>query len=420
MGQPINRWLILFAGFIFNFSLSSTSAFSIFVLPVAQETGWAAGSITLAYTFYNVMLCIFGIVIGAIGTKISPRVLMYVGSTFFVAGWIVTGLATSLAMFYLGFGILAGIGGGMLYNFTVTNTMKFFPDRKGFASGLLLGGAAIGPVFTAPLATALLGSMSVFRAYIVLGIIYAALMFAVAWIIRTPAPDYKPAGWTPPATAAATSTGARDVAWREMLKTPTFWLLYVIFVLACTPTMMMLSNVAKIGAEQAALSASQMALAVSLLAICNFLGRLFFGTLSDRIGRYQTLLLALGILTVSVLVISQITSAIPFMLAVCVIGACGGALLVMFPPITSDLFGVKHSGMNYAILFSAYSIASLVGPQLVARFARATSDGTSYTLAFLVAAGLMVVACALLVVITKQARKVATGANAVTPKKSAR
>lgn len=404
MERPINRWLILFAGFIFNFSLSSTSAFSIFVTPVAESTGWETGQITIAFTLYNILLCVFGIGVGAMGPRINARILMYLGATLFAAGWVVTGLANSLPIFYLGFGILAGIGGGMLYNFNVTNTMKFFPDRKGFASGLLLGGAAIGPVFTAPLANALLDSMDVFRAYIVLGIIYAALMFAVAWIVRIPAPDYQPEGWTAPAPAAGVNTLGNDVAWREMIKTPTFWMLYLIFILACTPTMMMLSSVARIGGEQAALSPGQSALAVSLLAIFNSFGRLFFGTLSDKIGRYQTLLLALGILTVAVFVISQITQAIPFMIAVCIIGACGGALLVMFPPITSDQFGVKHSGMNYAILFSAYSIASLVGPQLVARFATSTATGTSYTGAFMAAGVLTIIACLVLGFITTKSR----------------
>lgn len=127
------------AGFVFNFALSGTSAFSIFVNPVVAATGWEQGGITLAYTTYNLMICIFGIVIGSRGSKIKARPLMYIGSTFYALGWIITGFATTLPLFCLGFGVIAGIGGGCLYNFTVTNTIKWFPDKKGLVAGFLLG-----------------------------------------------------------------------------------------------------------------------------------------------------------------------------------------------------------------------------------------------------------------------------------------
>ena len=393
--KKVNRWLVLVAGFVFNFSLSGTSAFSIFVNPVVSATGWEQGKVTLAYTIYNLMICIFGIIIGSRGSKIKARPLMYIGSTFFAVGWIVTGFAASLPIFYLGFGVLAGIGGGCLYNFSVTNTIKWFPDKKGFVSGLLLGGAAVGPVFCAPVATALLNSLGVFRAYIILGIFYGALTYAVGWMVHIPKADYVPDGWTPPAGV----TVSEGMNWKQMLKTPTFYLLYFVFIFACTPSMMMLGAVASIGQAQAGMTAAMASLAVSLLAISNFCGRMFFGALSDKLGRYLTLIIALAICLIAVLGISQIRVAVPFMVVMCIIGACGGALLVMFPPITSDCFGVKNSGMNYAIMFSAYSIAALVGPQLVTYYKRTTGE---YTMAFIWAAVLMVAAGILLFIVMRK------------------
>ena len=316
--KTANRWLILVAGFLFNFCISGTSAFSIFVNPVMQATGWSQGSVTIAYTIYNIMVCVMGIVVGTMLGKISVRALIYTGSILFGLGWIVTGFSSSVWMMYLGFGFISGAGGGCLYNFSVTNTTKWFPDKRGFVSGLLLGGAAIGPVFCAPVANAVLASGGVFNAYKIMGIIYLSIMLLVGWMVHTPPEGYIPEGWTPPQSAASTLF-SEGVNWRGMLKTPTFWMLYLLFVLACTPTMMMLGCVAKIGQEQAGMSAAQAALSVSLLAIFNFCGRLLFGMVSDKLGRYKTLLIALCINFAAILGLSQMKTAVPFMFVMCLI-----------------------------------------------------------------------------------------------------
>ncbi|NLW69904.1 MAG: OFA family MFS transporter [Eubacteriaceae bacterium] len=399
--KKVNRWLVLLAGFTFNFCLSGTSAFSIFVKPMMLATGWEQGAIALSYTIYNIVLCIFGIVIGVIGPKLKARNLMYIGSALFALGWIITGFSTEVWMMQLGFGVVTGMGGGCLYNFSVTNTSKWFPDKKGFVSGLLLGGAAIGPVFCAPVATAVLGKAGVNYAYIIMGIIYAVLMFAVGWMVQVPAPDYKPEGYNPVVTAA-TNTSAKDYTWKEMMKTSTFYMLYLLFIFACTPSLMMLGAVASIGQDQAAMTPAMASLAVSLLAVFNFLGRLFFGSVSDKLGRYNTLLIALGVDLGAVLLLSKMTSPVMFMVVMCVVGACGGALLVMFPPITSDSFGVKNSGLNYSIMFSAYSISALLGPQLAAYYKR--TQGT-YTMAFTWAGILMGVAIVILLIVMGKRKK---------------
>lgn len=346
---------------------------------VTDKTGWETVTVTLVYSLYNLLLCISGIVIGAIVSRVNPRILMYLGLFLFASGWIVSGwgvMVGSFALFVLGFGFLWGIADGMLYNFNVTKTLKFFPDRKGFASGLMLGGAAIGPVFTAPLANALNASVGIAQACIIIGFIYMGLMFLIGWIVQTPPAGYRPRGWRPPASRPGSpAAGTIDKNWKQMLGTPIFWMLFLIFMIAYTPAMLMLANGAKIGAVQAGLDSSQQVLAISLLAVFNLLGRVSFGALSDKIGRYQTLFLALAILLVTVIIIANLDTPIPFMIAVCSIGACGGAVLVMFPPITSDNFGVKHSVLNYAIMFVAYSTASLLGPQLMGILLKRTKTG---------------------------------------------
>lgn len=388
MEKKTNRTLVLIAGFVINFSLSATSSFSIFVNPVIAATGWDQGKISLAFTLYSLLTCVFGIVVGAIGSKINVRRLMVVGSVSYVSGWIVSGFATSVLMFCAGYGLLCGIGGGCLYNFSVTNTMKWYPDKKGMVSGILLGGAAIGPVLCSPLATMLMNHMTVFNAFIVLGCIFAVLMFTVIWFVKTPEVIQ----------ISDSKANVEGCDWKQMLRTPKFYVLYLIFVLACTPYLMMIGSAASIGQVQAGMTPAVASLAVSLLALSNFSGRMLFGALSDRFRRYRTLLFAVLICLVSVVLMSCLTSQIPFLVTMCIIGACGGALLVMFPPITSDCFGLKNSGMNYSIMFSGYSIGALLGPQLVSYFKKTKGE---YTMAYVWAAVLLTVAAILLIVLDR-------------------
>ena len=376
--KTINRWLVLLAGCIVNFCLSGTSAFSIFVKPVMDATTWSMGAITLAYTLYNIVLCITGIVVGTFSQRWKPWQIIYTGAVLFALGWLVSGMAASVQVMQLGFGVISGIGGGFLYNYTVTNVIKWFPGRKGFASGLLLGCSAIGPVFCSPVATAILSSMGVFRAYTVMGVIYGALLLTFGWLVRVPEADYRPKGWTPTGGAAAAIAG-EGMNWKQMLKTATFYILYIIFIFACTSYMMMLNAAAVIGQEQAGMSVAM-------------------ATLSDKLGRYRTLLLAMMINFVSMIAMSKVTSAVPFLILMCVVGACGGALLVMFPPIVSERYGAKHSGLNYSIMFSAYSVASFVGPQ-IASYYRGLGN---YGPAFIWSACMTAVAALLMLLVMKK------------------
>lgn len=391
--RSVNRWLVLLAACAINFSLSGTSAFSIFVKPVMEATSWSMSAITLSYTLYNIVLCIVGIIVGTFSSKWKPWQIIYTGSVLFAAGWLITAFASSVYMMQIGFGIVAGAGGGFLYTYSVTNTLKWFPDKKGFVSGLLLGCAAIGPVFCSPLATAVLERTNVFSAFGVMGIIYASLLLLLGWLIRVPKAENT-------AQAANGTSDSRDYTWKAMLRTPTFYILYVLFACACTSYMMMLNAAAVIGQEQAGMTAAMAALSVSLLAVCNFAGRMLFGTLSDKIGRYQTLMIAMAINFAATMLMAITHTAVPFLILMCLVGACGGALLVMFPPITSERFGVRHSGLNYSIMFSAYSVAALIGPQIAAYY----RNQANYGPAFIWAAGLTIAAFVLLLIISKQAK----------------
>lgn len=404
MNVKVDRRLVLLAGFVICFCISGTSAFSTFVSPLMNETGWDMASVTFTYTIHNIMLCAVGILIGAVGQRFGARALMIAGCAFFSGGWILTGFATEIWMFYLGLGIFAGVGAGCIYNFTITNTLKWFPDKKGTASGIMLGGTAIGPVFAAPAATLLLSHVGVMAAYQVLGVIYGVLMFSVLWFVFVPPTDYRPKGWVPEKTAVVNSVSSRDYKWYEMLKTPMFWMLFAVFVFACAPYTAMLSSVSTVGQEEAGMSLALAAVSVSLFAVSNFAGRLIFGAVSDKIGRYRTLFLVICINVVAIILLGAISTPVLFIVIMCILGACGGAVIVMFPPITSDNFGAKNSVLNYAIMFTGYSTAAFVGPMILSYFKQATG---SYSEAYFLCSILMVVAGVILagVMVMKKRRE---------------
>ena len=395
--QKQGRWQILLAGIVLNLCMSCINTFSAFVQPISALTGWEQGEVTLAYTLYNTLICVMGIVIGALGGRVRIRVLMYAGAGLYALGWIVAGCARTLGMLYLGFGVLAGMGAGSLYNYCITNTLKWFPDQKGTVSGILLAASALGPALCAPLTTVLLERMSVFAACRVFGLAFGVLMFLVGWLMCTP-PEQSLTGQEGERADAA----PRELTWRQMLQRSSFYQLFLVFAFACTPNMMLMGAVASIGQEQVGMSAAMASGAVALLALSNFCGRLFFGALSDRLGRYRTLLLAMGVCLAAVLLLSRAATVGFFLAAMCAVGACGGAVMVMFPPIISERYGARHSGLNYSILYTAYVVASLLGPQLSAYYRKATG---SYAAAFVWAAAFLVAAGALLFRVSRKKRQ---------------
>ena len=391
------RWFVLLTGCIMNFCISGPSTFSLFIKPIMNLTDWPMASVALSFTIFSVMLSVSGIAVGTFSHRVPPRSIIYFGSALFSLGWIITGFSTNVTMMQLCFGLISGLGAGAMYNFTVTNALKWFPDRRGFAAGLLLGCSAVGPVVFAPIASSIIANLGVMVTFTILGAFFAVLLLATGWLIQVPPPDYRPPNWTPSPIAAAALT-VRDYTWKEMLRTSTFYLLFSIFVLACTSSMIMLNVGAVIGQEQAGMSVGMATLSVTLLALFNFTGRFLFGAVSDKIGRYRTLLIALCFNFVAMMFLSTITTALPFLAMMCVVGACGGALLVMFPPIVSERFGVKNSALNYSIMFTAYSTAALVAPLLASYY----RERGNYGPVFIWAAGLTVIAAILLLIILRQ------------------
>ena len=387
------RWVVLGALTISNLCYGSIYAWSIFNRPLIEGTGLPIRYVSLAYSLMMITTFIFTLVSAPLLRRWGHRRLILLSAIFWCAGWFLTGYARSAAALYLFFSLLVGIGAGFGYNTIVSLIPQWFPDKKGLANGIAIGASGIAPLITAPLASALLSRFGVFSAFRALSLFFAVLLLGVFWLIDSPPAGYQ-AQWAPQAPAGSTpqQTGKTTL---EMLQDPIFYLFWFVLLAADTSGMMMTGHAADIGSVQAGLSAQSATMLVSLLAVMNFTGRILFGTLSDKIGRYRVVTAILVIIAASMLLMGRVSQVWQFLVVFSLVGICFGAVMAVFPALCADCFGTKHMASNWSVMYSGYTAASFIGPFSAAACFEWTG---SYQAAFFIAAGLSLAALIVFIV----------------------
>lgn len=378
-----NRYLILSGLFVNSFCLGGAYAWSVFALPLSNARGWDYGMVTLAYSLYLLINAFFGIPGGKLINRVGPRKLLLVSSVLFGGGWLMTGFASNTPLLYLFFSVCCGIGCGLRYNPCVTTATLWFPDKKGFASGLVLGAMGLAPLILAPVANALLVQFNVLAAFRILGLIFFVISLLASLPVDAPPENYSPEKMTTPQAGAEIKPG-NSCTWQEMMKTGKFYLLWMVFLGSCVAGLMLIGHASAIGQELAGINAGQAAMLVGILALANFGGRMILGSLSDSIGRYPTLMICLAGSTLDMILMANSHSFPTYLVAIVLVGVTFGGVLATYPSIVSDSFGSKHMGINYGIVFTAYGIAAVVGPMA----ATALKSSTGHYTAALIFAGI--------------------------------
>lgn len=394
--NAINRWLVLTASVVINLCIGSSYAWSVFQKPLVDLFGWSTSATSLVFTISLGVVPAAMIVAGKIQDKVGPKTVVLVGGILFGAGIIGAGFTDSLRVLYSTYGLLGGIGTGTIYACTVANTVKLFPDRRGLASGLVAAGFGSGAVLFAPLATWLIHSYGVLAAFKILGAGYLTLIPVLSWFIQTAPPGYAPAGWVPPASSTR-GAAAADKDWRQMLRDPKFWALWSIYTLGTISGLMIIAHASPFGQEVLKLAPQTAAVAISALALANTGGRVFWGWISDKIGRFSTVVAMFVLGGLVMLVLPAVSGLMAFVAVLIVIGLCFGGFMGIFPSITAEAFGPKNLGMNYGVMFTAFGLAGFVGPRLAAT-AKELNHG-DYTHAFLSAAALSLLGVGLTLVL---------------------
>ncbi len=391
----MNRWLVVVGGVLMNLALGVIYAWSVFVAPFDADFGWTRTQVSVVFTIAILSIGSWFVVAGFLQDRFGPRRVAAAGGILYALGFFLASQTESLLWLYVTFGALAGAGNGFGYAIPIPVCSKWFPDRRGLAIGLVVGGYGAGSGIYGPLAREVLipaygwqGTMQIS------GAIFLVMTLVAAWLLRNPPEGYRPptaapapaAGAAPPAAAPA----GRDFATGEMVRTPTFYFLWVAYCLGSAAGLMVISQLVPVG-EAAGLGAAA-GLGLTIGAIGNTGGRVLSGWMSDTFGRLNTLRLMVLVSAVALPVFYSFAGQVVlFYLLLVVIYYCYGTLLSVFASTCADFYGTRHMGVNYGLLFSAWGIAGIVGPVIAGRVFDATGD---YRQAFFIAAGLAVVALA--------------------------
>jgi OFA family oxalate/formate antiporter-like MFS transporter len=386
-------WVVTFAGTGINLALGILYAWSLIKGAIGIEFGWKGSQLNDPYSVCCLVFAFTMILAGRCQDRFGPRLTASIGGLLVGAGFLLASTTNNYGVWLLGFGVLAGIGIGFGYSSATPPALKWFPPSKtGLIAGLVVAGFGLAPVYLAPASDYLLGHYHVKMTMLILGIAFVIIVCGLAQLLKNP-----PAGYVAAAKSAPGGTAAPAVPGnvpREILRQPTFWLLWVIYFIGAGAGLMVISSIGPMAKK----SMGNMAfVAVAVMAIGNAAGRIVAGTLSDRIGRRWTLMLVLSIQAVLMFLAIPVTAskdmaAVVIVLVAALIGANYGANLSLFPSFTKDLWGLKNFGVNYGILFTAWGVGGFVLPWLQQRL---TVNSGSYTSSFITAGVLLVVGAAL-------------------------
>ncbi len=409
-----SRWLIPPAALSIHLAIGQAYAWSVFKKPLEASLGISGVASALPFTLGIVML---GLSAALFGTRVDskgPRWAMFISMCCFCSGFLISALGVSIGQYWLvvlGYGVVGGIGLGIGYISPVSTLIRWFPDRPGLATGIAIMGFGGGALIAAPWSTSMLTAFGatgahpdtggIATAFLIHGIGYAVFM-SVGWLlIRVPADDWKPAGWEPTPQPAGSLISAGNVSARNAIKTPQFWLLWVVLCFNVTAGIGILERAAPIytdffpgGAGLAAAAAGF----VAILSLANMLGRFVWSSTSDVIGRKNVYRMYLGVGALLYLAVTLTTNANKVVFLVCcmLILSFYGAGFATVPAYLRDLFGTYQVGAIHGRLLTAWSTAGVLGPVIVnaiadARIAAGVTGPGRYTLSFSIMIGLLII-----------------------------
>lgn len=392
-------WIVVFAGMGLNLALGVLYAWSVFGKQLSEAIdkggfGWSKTDSAIPYTVAIACFALMMVPAGRLQDKFGPKLVATLGAIFTGLGLFITGYASSdnIIPAIIGFGIMAGTGFGLGYAAATPAAVKWFPpEKKGLITGIVVSGFGLAPVYIAPLSKHLLATYGINNSFKILGISFLVFSVLLSLLIDNP----KEIAKNNMKNSQKLITG--EYTYRHMLRTPTFYLLWIEYACAATAGLMIIGHLAKIVSLQSNNTIKIGFLFVALLAIFNASGRLIAGVVSDYIGRIKTLFMVCLIQAVVMFFFSTLSTVTQFIVGSAVVGFCYGSCLSLFPSITADYWGAKNLGLNYGIVFTAWGVGGVFGPILAGKIADATG---SYGTAYLISSALLVFA-ALLTFATK-------------------
>jgi len=350
-----NRYFILVSGMIMQFCAGIIYMWSVFKGPVAVHLNWDAGSASLTS---SIMLAMFvlGIILGGYAQdKLGPGKVTFGGSMLIGAGMACTALVTMNMpwLVYLTYGVISGLGVGTIYISVIAAIQKWFPDKRGFASGMIVCAFGLSLAAFVPLAEAMLNGLGVPKTFLIFGISFLVICVLCSLLMNNPPAGYLPKGYTP-AQAAMTK---RQYAPKEILKTRQFYLLAggLLFTL---PAYFILNPVFKELGEARGLMKEIAALGIILTGIGSASGRLAVSWISDKIGR-KAAMVAIAVMTLTASLVMIIAEGILFLICIMLIAFGFGGAASVYSTMTAESFGTKYGGLNFGLVMIGFGVSAL-------------------------------------------------------------
>ena len=362
------RWGQLIIGIICMAMIANLQyGWTLFVTPIGDKHGWSRAAIQVAFTIFVLTETWLVPIEGYLVDKYGPRAVVLGGGILCALGWVINSYADTLTMLYVGAAV-GGVGAGAVYGTCVGNALKWFPDRRGLAAGLTAAGFGAGSALTVIPISAFIKSNGYEAAFLYFGLGQGLIVFALAWFL-TRAPESKKIAR---AVSPRIPQTRRDYTPGEIVRTPTFWIMYVMFVMVGAGGLMAVAQLApiakdfKIGDVPVSLvgiTLPALTFALAIDRILNGVTRPFFGWVSDQIGRELTMLIAFGVESLGILALWQLGSdPVMFVILTGLVFFAWGEIYSLFPSTCADTFGSKYAAANAGLLYTAKGTASLLVP----------------------------------------------------------
>jgi OFA family oxalate/formate antiporter-like MFS transporter len=362
------RWINLILCIICMVMIANLQyGWTLFVNPINKAHGWSIASIQFAFAIFIALETwltpIEGWIVDMLGPQRGPKLVVSFGGIMVAIGWVLNAYAESLSMLYLG-AVISGIGGGAIYATSVGMAVKWFPDRRGLAVGLTAAGYGAGAALTVIPIRYVIDTYSYQTAFLWFGLIQGGVVFVVAWLLRGPEP-----GEMAGAPAPKVVQSVRNFAPNEVLMTPVFWVLYIMFVMVSASGLMATAQIApiaadfKVGNAIVFWGATTLTAALIIDNIANGAARPMFGWISDNIGREYTMAIAFGLGAAAYWLLGTLgTAPWAFVLFAALIFLTWGEIFSLFPSTCTDSFGAKFATVNLSLLYTAKGTSAFLVP----------------------------------------------------------
>jgi OFA family oxalate/formate antiporter-like MFS transporter len=363
------RWIFVALGLVINLWLGTVYSWSVFVEPLTEYFTTQLGQTVTANEVlmpFSAFLAVFALTMPLSGRYIEtlgPRTATIVGGILTGLGWFLASTATSISMLYVVYGVIGGIGVGIAYGATIAVAARWFPDRRGLAVGLTVFGVGFSAVITANLAGYFIVAYGVMSTFRIFGAGIILLTVPLALPLTFPRPGWKPAGWIPPARREG-DHGTRECQRAEMVRTRSFYGLWICYFIGCIAGLMAVSIAQPVGTELVHIETGLATALVGFFAIFNGGGRPVFGALTDHLNPRNTAMLSFALIAVASLLMWQVPIVPIYVLSFAVLWGCLGGWLTIAPTTTASYFGTCDYPRCYGVVFLAYGAGAIAGPQL--------------------------------------------------------